>query len=771
MAGFCLAAIVLPALLAAQSKGALETGRKMFEGLCAPCHGSDGTGGERGPSIVDARRIRLRSAQELRDLILKGVPASGMPAFSLKSDELEQVVGFIRGLLSPASASPAAGEPAIGAVFFAGPGKCLQCHMVNGTGSPIGPDLSDIGERRKLREIEQALNDPGASIAPGFAVVTVKLRDGRMVRGFIKNQSNFDLQVQSFDGRFHLFRRAQVADLQPEKGSVMPALQATPEQRQNLLAFLSRLPNKEALADYTERSPAVATGITFARIAKPEPGEWPAYDGNLTGNRHSPLTQITRENVKQLGVRWLYAVPNARLQATPIVADGVMYVTHGNDVHALDADSGRLLWRWNRAKTQGLVGDPVRGFNRGMALLGDRILFQTDNGHLVALHRWNGSLLWDTNMVGDVPVKNHYGATSAPLIAGDVVIAGIAGGDGGIRGFLDAYRPETGERVWRFYTIPKPGEPLSETWSGKALEVGCGSTWLTGTYDLALDLVYWTTGNPCPDYNGDERKGDNLYTSSILALRPKTGKLAWYYQVTPHDVHDFDAQQTPMLIDARYRGRERKLLAQASRNGFFYVLDRTNGELLSATPFVKNLTWATGIGPDGRPKRNPAAQPSLHGSKACPAPEGANNWMSNSYSPETGLFYVIALEKCSIYVKSVEWLIRGEQFYGGGARNIPGEPGKKHLRAIELETGKIMWDRPMEGLANTWGGVVSTASGLVFYCDDSGAFAAADARTGETLWYFHTNQPWRASPMTYQVSGKQYVAVAAGSTVLAFGLP
>jgi len=256
-----------------------------------------------------------------------------------------------------------------------------------------------------------------------------------------------------------------------------------------------------------------------------------------------------------------------------------------------------------------------------------------------------------------------------------------------------------------------------------------------------------------------------------LALKPETGKLVWFYQFTPHDLHDFDGQQTPMLIDARYRGRERKLLAQASRNGFFYVLDRTNGELLSATPFVKLLTWASGVGTDGKPKRAPGTLPSYEGVKACPAPEGANNWMSNSYSPETGFFYVNALEKCSIYTKSVEWLIHGEQFYGGGARNVPEEPGQKFLRAIELETGRIAWEVPQIGPANTWGGLLSTASGLVFFCDDSGAFAAADAKTGKLLWHFHTSQSWKASPMTYSIDGRQYVSVAVGSTVLAFGLP
>lgn len=763
-----LAAFVF--ILGARAQNEFEEGRKKFESLCAPCHGADGTGGQRGPSIVDARRIRLRGEAELRDLIVKGVPASGMPGFDLAGPDLERLTQFVRSLLAPASSHPVSGDIADGEAFFSGEGKCVSCHMVNGKGGAVGPDLTDLGNRRKLREIEQAIDSPGASIASGYGAVSVTLRDGRTLRGLARNQSNFDLQLQALDGRLHLLQRKNLSSVTRDRESLMPALKTSGTRRANLLAFLTRLPRPDALSKLAP-SPDSAAGIPWADIANPKPGEWPSYDGNLTGNRHSALNAITRNNVHQLGVRWMYSIPNARLQTTPIVAGGVMYITHGNDVHAVDAASGRLVWRWNRPKSPGLVGDPIRGFSRGLALLGDRVLFQTDNGHLVALHRLSGSLLWDVDMVGDVPLRNHYGATSAPLVVNGLVIAGIAGGDGGLRGFLDAYKPETGERVWRFETLPRRGEPGSETWQGKALEVGCGSTWLTGTYDPSLDLLYWTTGNPCPDYNGDERKGDNLYTSSILALKPKTGKLAWYYQVTPHDLHDFDAQQVPMLVDTTYRGTPRKLLVQASRNGFFYVLDRTDGKLLSATPYLEKLTWATGIGPDGRPKRVPGTTPSLEGSKACPSPEGGNNWMSNSFDQATGLFYLVALEKCSIYVKSAEWLIPGEQFYGGGARNIPGEPGQKYLRAIELETGTVAWSRPMEGPATSWGGVVSTAGGLVFYCDDSGAFAAADSRTGETLWYFHTNQSWRTSPMTFASGGKQYVAVAAGASILVFGLP
>ncbi len=367
--------------------------------------------------------------------------------------------------------------------------------------------------------------------------------------------------------------------------------------------------------------------------------------------------------------------------------------------------------------------------------------------------------------------REHYGATSAPLVVNDLVVSGISGGDEGVRGFLAAYKASTGERVWRFWTIPLPGEPLSETWVGNALTHGCAATWLTGTYDARNNLLYWTTGNPCPDYNGDERKGDNLYSDSVLALEPETGKLRWFYQYTPHDLHDWDAQQTPMLIDAEFEGRPRQLLAQANRNGFFYVLDRITGELLLAKPFVEQLTWASGIGADGRPQVLSSRIPTATGTKVCPAVEGATNWMSTAYNPQTRLFYVMALEKCLLYSKSSAPWERGKSFYGGGTRDIPGEAGRKYLRAIDLQTGRIVWEYPQIGQAISWGGVLSTAGGLVFFGEDSGAFAAVDAKSGRLLWYFQTNELWKASPMTYAAAGRQYVAVAAGANVMAFGLP
>jgi alcohol dehydrogenase (cytochrome c) len=367
--------------------------------------------------------------------------------------------------------------------------------------------------------------------------------------------------------------------------------------------------------------------------------------------------------------------------------------------------------------------------------------------------------------------SQNYGATSAPLAVKDLVVSGTSGGDEGVRGFIAAYEAATGKRVWRFWTVPLPGEPLAKTWVGRALEHGCTSAWLTGTYDAKLDLLYWTTGNPCPDYNGDERGGDNLYSDSVLALKPDTGELKWHFQFTPHDLHDWDAAQTPMLIDARFGGTERHLLAEASRNGFFYLLDRTNGHFLLARPFVEKLTWASGIDSSGRPQLLPGAEPSPEGTRACPSVEGATNWFSTAYHPGTGLFYLMALEKCNIYTKSDAVWHAGESYYGGETRRVPGEVPRKFLRALDIQTGKIVWEHGQEGPATTWGGVLSTAGDLVFYGDDGGDFAAVNARTGRPLWRWPANANWKASPMTYMAGGRQFVAIAGGPNILAFGLP
>jgi alcohol dehydrogenase (cytochrome c) len=517
-------------------------------------------------------------------------------------------------------------------------------------------------------------------------------------------------------------------------------------------------------------SAPAAGQVTYHDLLHPQPRSWLTYSGDYTGQRHSALKQIHTENVAELAAQWIFPVPSAsRLLVTPIVSNGVMYVTDRNSVYALDARTGREVWRFGRPLRKDMVsGDAKAGINRGVAILGNKIFFNTQDAHLLALHAQNGSLIWETEIAD---YRDHYGGTMAPLVVKNTVIVGTSGGDEGARGLLDAYDADTGARLWRFWTVPALGEPGSETWQGSAMEHGCGTTWLTGTFDPELNLLYWTTGNPCPDFYGGDRLGDNLYTDSVLALDVDTGKLKWYYQYTPHDTHDWDATQIPMLIDSPFHGEPRKLLVQANRNGFFYVLDRTNGKLLLAKPFINKLTWAAAIGSDGRPQVIRDTDPSPQGNRTCPDVVGGTNWFSPSYNSATGLFYVIAAENCASYVSSTQGFQKGKGFEGTGSQKIPGEQGEKFLRAIDIQSGQIRWEYPMIGDGTSWAGTLSTAGGLVFFGDDSGYFVAVDGKSGKPLWHFNTGASHlSASPITYAIDGQQYVALAAGTNIVTFGL-
>lgn len=495
--------------------------------------------------------------------------------------------------------------------------------------------------------------------------------------------------------------------------------------------------------------------------------DWPTYDGNYSGNRHTELTQIDKTNISRLAPKWIYSLPDTSpLEVTPVVVDGIMYVTSANQASALDAGTGREIWHYEHARLR-LNGKVSTGVNRGVAVAGKTVFMVTDNAHIVALNRFTGRPLWESELG---PKSSGYGSTSAPLAVGNLVIAGVSGGENGARGFLAAFDINTGNEVWRFWTVPKPGEPGSETWKGNTIDHPGADTWLTGTYDPQLETLYWPTGNPGSDHNGDERVGDNLYSCSVVALDIKTGKMKWYYQFTPHDVWDWDAQEPPVLVDATWEGKPRKLLLQANRNGFLYVLDRTNGKFLQATPLVQKLTWASKIGSDGRPVMNPDQVPSDKGTRICPSVIGATNWWSASYNPATGLYYVQTLENCSIYTKRAQGWEQGRGYMGGSSRQSPDDKPQKVLRAYDIKTGKIAWELPQHGAGASRGGTLSSASGIVFFCEDSDAFVAADAKTGKPLWQFQANQIWRASPMSYQFDKEQYVAIASGSSIISFGL-
>jgi alcohol dehydrogenase (cytochrome c) len=502
--------------------------------------------------------------------------------------------------------------------------------------------------------------------------------------------------------------------------------------------------------------------------AKPTADNWLSYHGDYTGRRYSNLGQITPENVGQLRAQWVFHAPNSNhLEATPVVVDGLMLMTSANDAFALDARTGRTVWHYSRPVTQGLVDDASAHHNRGVGVWHSRVYMETDNAHLLCLDLRSGHLIWDVSYAYG---NKNYGATSAPLVVKDKVLVGTSGGDDGVRGFIAAIDAETGKECWRHWTIPAPGEFGSESWPGDLYLRGGGTTWMPGTYDPELNTVYWGTSNAAPDFDGSVRPGDDLYTACVLALDPDTGKLKWYFQFTPHDLYDYDATEAAVLIDTTYQGAPRKLLVEANRNGFVYVLDRTNGKFLSAAPFVKKLNWAKGIDASGRPIRTGVA-PSADGTLVCPDMTGATNWYSPSYNPSTHLLYFMAHENCQLYFLKPQEFAEGREFYATGVKSAPGQYGEKILVAYNPETGEFAWRYPQVGAARSWGGTMTTAGGLVFFGNDSEAFEAVDARNGKSLWHFNTGQSMHASPMSYAVNGKQYVAIASGSDLFTFALP
>ena len=506
-------------------------------------------------------------------------------------------------------------------------------------------------------------------------------------------------------------------------GAGMPAFGDLPPADLTLLVNYLRSLNPSGAA-----APAAKSSILTWHA--PQPGDWLSYNGNFSANRYSELKQITAANVANLKLQWIFPTEYFGLETTPLAADGILYFTAPNQVLAIDALTGALLWKYARPQTAGLTGDAKLGTNRGVAILDDKVFFVTDNAHLLALSRATGELLWEVPIAEE---RQEYGGTIAPLVVDDKVIVGVAGADEDIRGFVAAFQASDGTLLWRHWTVP--AQPL----------LGGGSTWLTGSYDPSTGTLYWPTGNPYPDDEDKDRPGDNLYTDSILALNAKTGELKWHYQFTPHDLLDRDATEPPVLVDTEYRGKPRKLLLHADRNGFFYVLDRTNGELLLAKPFVKRADWASGIGADGRPV--------VTDPRGCPS--DAANWSPTAFSPLTHLYYFLALEECV-----------------GKPVGYPDETGQRFLRAVNIETGEIVWEiaQPGPARAKTWTGVLATVGGVIFYGKPNGGFDAADQRTGETLWHFPTNVRMKAPPITFTVSEKQYVVVAAGPNILCFAL-
>ena len=619
---------------------------------------------------------------------------------------------------------------------------------VSGTQMPPFAALTDEQIWQLVTYLRSLTSSAPASRTPApppSIVVTTK--EGRELRGVRLNEDTFTLQMADAAGAFHFFDKASLQSYRVEGPSTTtaPALPAT-------------------------------GGLTGERLvnAAGEPQNWLMYWGDYQSTHYSRLTQIDATNVRRLRAAWTYPMPgDSVLEATPVVVDGVMYVTQPGVVAALDARTGRELWKQTR---QQKVKNPyeINPFNRGVAVAGHRILVGTLDAALIALDSRTGRTLWETQ-VADTMLG--YSLTSAPLVVKDRVLVGITGGEFGARGFLDAYDLATGRRLWRWYAVPAPGEFGNDTWKGDSWQHGGSPMWLTGSYDPDLNLVYWTVGNPGPQIDRSARgELDNLFSDSVVAIDPDTGQRKWHFQFTPNDGHDWDSCQSVVLVDRMWHGQMRKLLLHADRNGMFYVLDRTNGRFLSATPFVYQ-NWNTGVDGAGRPIVVPGSNSSPEGSFfVYPSLVGGTNFQAPSYSAATGWFYLQYRENGQVYVSTPESFEAGRQYIGRNraspsAGPKPGEPASSAgIKALDPETGKTIWDfKTFQGSLTN--GVLATAGNVVFGAIRDGNLVALDAKSGEHLWHFQTGASVAASPISYGVDGRQFIAIAAGNTVYAFALP
>jgi alcohol dehydrogenase (cytochrome c) len=514
--------------------------------------------------------------------------------------------------------------------------------------------------------------------------------------------------------------------------------------------------------------------VSFDRLlnAEREPHNWLSYSGTLDNQRYSRLTQITPANVKGLQLAWVWQNRSLeKFEATPLVVDGVMYtVQPPNDVVALDAVTGRPFWTYSY--TPAPEGRPCCGrVNRGLAILGDTLFMGTVDARLIAVDAKSGQPLWNVKVA---EAKERYAITMAPNVIKDKVLIGTGGGDAPIRGYIAAYDAKTGKEVWRFYTIPGPGEPGHDTWAGESWRTGGVGVWNVGAYDRETNLIFFGTGNPQPDWDGSTRRGDNLYSDSVVALDADTGTLKWHYQFTPHDELDYDSTQVPVLADIEFEGRPRKVMLWANRNGLMYILDRVTGEFLKGKPFVK-VNWMDGFDAKGRPNR--VKFPTPEGTIVQPHVHGATNWAPQSYSPRTGLFYVATWENSATLAVSGQFpraARANPRETGMGATSLTSYYNKDDeaygvIRGYDAKTLDQKWEFKLTDI--TWGGVLSTATDLVFGGGRDGYFVALDARNGTLLWKATVGGQINAAPMSYAVNGKQYVSIAAGNSLFTYALP
>jgi alcohol dehydrogenase (cytochrome c) len=748
----------------AQHPQQLRDGRQLFVRLCSACHGDNAKGG-RGPDLTTGEWKHGGADTDLVRNIVKGIPGTQMPPIAMPDSDARAIVVFLRSL-SAGSDEKVDGDPETGRRLFFSTAGCAKCHMYGGQGGQLGPDLTSIRARRKVAELRKSLVDPGASLARGFETVEVKTKSGQSLRGARKNDDTFSLQIMDTGGRLHMLLKKDLDSFETPYVSLMPSYALDPTANNHILAFLTRFDPVALPA--REWKPAADLNITYDRIrnAQSEPQNWITYWGDYAGRHYSGLKEITPQNAAQLRSEWAFQFGGPTNETTPIVVDGIMYVTGPlNDAAALDARTGRVIWRYTR-RLPNVAAHCTVMTNRGFAILGDRLYLATLDMRLVALDAKTGNVIWEREV--DDYTKG-FSITHAPLAIDGKIIVGVTSGECALYGFVDAFDAATGKKLWRVHAIAQPGDPNRATWAGDSAKYGGSPTWTTGTYDPDTNTLFWATGNPGPDYDGTPRAGDNLYSCSVLAIDPNTGEMKWWFQFTPHDVHDWDGNQTPMLIDGVVRGRKRKLLVTAQRNAFYYVLDRTTGEFLAGKAFAKQ-TWAKGLDDKGRPIVLPNTTPTPEGNYVCPDAAGAANWGAPSYDASLGLFFVSVREACATYTSVTKKPAPGEGYTGGGQEIDPkiGTPGA--VRALEATTGDIRWNFPLHtGSSAT--GVLATAGGVVVAASADGNLILLDSRNGRYLWHYQTGAAIKSGPISYSVDGRQYIAVAAESALFTFRLP
>jgi len=756
----------------ANDPAAPAAGKAVFESTCAACHGAGAAGSERAPGLNTGTFQHGGGDPDLFQTIRSGVPGTLMPSFSgLSSDNVWRLVTYIKSLSGQTGPmGQATGDAVAGEQLFFGKGGCAACHEVSGRGLDLASDLSAEGTKPvaaiKTGVLHQMPPARGFGGAPHYADLVTN--DGRSLHGLVRGEDSFGIMLETADGKWQSFNKKDVKSIASAGGALPRNITLSSKEADDITAYLQKQKTRD-FGQIAKSTPAPV--LPYARLtnAKGEPHNWPTYWGDYASHHFSDLDQITPANVSKLQSLWVGPMPPSPTgysAATPLVVDGVMYVSGSpGDVYAFDLRTGMQRWAFHRKQD---VKNPYQNnpSNRGVAVLDGRVFVGTLDDLLIAIDANTGRELWEVRTANTLEGIQMSGA---PLAIDGKIITGMSGGELGTRGYLDAYDPVTGKRLWRTYTIPAKGEPGNETWAGDSWKIGGAPTWLTGSYDPELHTLYWGTGNPAPDYNAESRKGDNLYSDSVLAIDPDTGKIKWHYQFTPNDDHDWDSTEDYVLTDMTIGGKQKKVILHADRNGVYYVLDRTNGQMLLAKSFVKT-NWFTGFDKKGRPIVDPKTTATYSGQVVYPA-VGGTNFQAPSYNAQSGVFFLEYVSSQGFAQSAPVAYEKGKLYLGRGAGPAPaGPPPEQGVMAIEASTGNILWKYPMArvGLGS---GLVATKGGVIFVAGAGGELIAIDQKTAKPLWHFRTNGQVNTSPMSYAVDGKQHVAIVSGNVVYSFALP